>query len=153
MNDSKPKTPFTYEPKVAADDRGVFVACIQNAHQLEFDPTLGVKRVYYVYNHGIHVVRGFHFHEKEWKLFTIARGAAKFVAINPKNPEEKFTFVSSSRKPNVIVIPPGFANGWISLEPETLLICGSTATFEESVGDDQRMDPYKFGDVWTIKGR
>lgn len=150
MPDQKPSV---YESKVSSDDRGTFVPWLQNANALEYLPGLAVKRVYYVYNYGAGVVRGFHFHEKEWKIFTICSGAAKFVAIDPKNPEDSHTFISSSRKPNVIVVPPGYANGWVSLEPNTILICGSTASFEESVNDDKRMDPYKFGDVWTVKGR
>lgn len=145
--------PFAYESKVSIDDRGIFVPWLQNTDQLEYAPGLKIKRIYYVYNHEAGIVRGFHFHEKEWKIFTICSGAAKFVALDPKNPTEKFTFVSSSRKQNVIVIPPGFANGWVSLESNTVLICGSTASFDESINDDKRRDPYEFGDVWGIKPR
>ncbi len=145
--------PFSYESKVGTDDRGTFVPWLQHAEALEFAPDLKVKRVYYVYNYGAGVVRGFHFHQQEWKIFTICAGAAKFVALDPDHPEDVHTFISSSRKPNVIVIPPGYANGWVSLEPNTILICGSTSSFEESIKDDARMDPYKFGDVWTVKGR
>ncbi len=145
--------PFIYESKVSSDDRGTFVPWLQETDKLPYAPDLKVKRVYYVYNYGAGVVRGFHFHEREWKIFTICNGSAKFVALDPKNPDEKFTFISSSRKPQVIVVPPGFANGWVSLEPNTILICGSTASFEESINDDKRMDPYKFGDVWAVKGR
>lgn len=145
--------PFVYESRVSSDDRGVFVQWLQNAHALEFAPELKVKRVYYVYNYGAGVARGFHFHEREWKIFTIANGAAKFVALDPEHPEDIHTFISSPRKANVIVVPPGYANGWISLEPNTILICGSTSTIEESIADDKRMDPYKFGDVWAVKGR
>ena len=150
MDTSKP---FMYESRVSSDDRGTFVPWLQNAENLEYAPGLKVKRVYYVYNYGAGIVRGFHFHEKEWKIFIIASGSAKFVALDPNKPEEQFTFISSSRKSNVIVVPPGFANGWISLEPNTILICGSTASFDESINDDKRMDPYKFGDVWSIKAR
>lgn len=145
--------PFSYESKVSSDDRGTFVPFLQNANALEFAPEIAVKRVYYVYNYGAGIIRGFHFHEKEWKIFCIVNGAAKFVALDPEHPDDSHTFISSARKANVIVVPPGYANGWISLEPHTILVCGSTASFEESINDDKRMDPYKFGDVWTIKPR
>ena len=145
--------PFIIESKVASDDRGTFVPWLQNANHLEFAPGEVVKRVYYVYNYGAGVIRGFHFHQKEWKIFIIATGAAKFVALDPENPSDIHTFISSSRKANVIVIPPGYANGWVSLEPNTVLICGSTASIDESINDDKRMDPMKFGDVWSQKPR
>ena len=145
--------PFAYESKVSSDDRGVFVPWLKDAHQLEFAPGLAIKRIYYVANYGAGVVRGFHFHRKEWKVFMICAGAAKFVALDPEHPEDRHTFISSARKPNVVVIPPGYANGWVSLEPHTILICGSTSSFEESLGDDERMDPFTFGDLWTVKGR
>lgn len=145
--------PLAYESKVSSDDRGTFVPWLQNCDDLEIAPGQKIKRVYYVYNYGAGVVRGFHFHQHEWKIFTICNGAAKFVAIDPENPSDIHTFISSPKKQNVIVIPPGYANGWVSLEPSTILICGSTSSFDESVNDDQRMDPYKFGDVWLVKGR
>lgn len=150
MPDTKP---FIYESKVSSDDRGTFVPWLQNADKLDIAPGQAVKRVYYVYNYGVGVIRGFHFHQKEWKIFIIATGAAKFVAIDPDHPEDIHAFISSSRKPNVIIVPPGYANGWVSLEPNTVLICGSTSSLEDSINDDQRIDPMKFGDVWSQKPR
>lgn len=147
------KKPYSVEINSRSDDRGTFVPFLNTADFFSEFPELTLKRMYYVFNYGKGVVRGFHFHQKEWKYFIIANGSAKFVAINPKDEKEQFVFVSSSRKPNLIVIPPGFANGWVSLEDNTILICGSTATFEESIEDDQRFDPYKWGDVWSVKGR
>jgi dTDP-4-dehydrorhamnose 3,5-epimerase-like enzyme len=142
--------PFMKSLDVFSDDRGIFVPFLQND---ALETNLEIKRVYYIYNYGKKIIRGFHYHKREWKYFTIVNGSAKFIAINPDNPEEKFTFVSSSRKQNLIVIPPEFANGWISLEENTILICGSTSTIEESLKDDKRFDPYKWGDVWSVEGR
>lgn len=145
----KNPVPLIQPLTVFTDDRGVFAPILQNEDIIEGE----VKRIYYVYNYGKGIVRGFHYHKKEWKYFTIVNGAAKFVAINPDNPTEQYTFVSSSRKPTLIIIPPGFANGWVSLEENTLLVCGSTSTIKESIADDKRFDPYQWGDVWSVKGR
>ena len=141
-----PTKPFIKDTPVFADDRGTFVPFLDG-------PEPAVRRVYYVVNQAKGTVRGFHFHKVEWKYFTIVRGSAKFVAINPENPEEKYTFVSSDRKPNTIVIPPGYANGWISLEDHTILVCGSSSTTQESIADDKRFDPHQWGDVWSVKSR
>ncbi len=147
------KKPFEKEVKVFSDDRGTFVPFLNDADSLAEKSGLKIKRVYYVYNFGKGVIRGMHYHKKEWKYFTAVSGAAKIIAIDPINPEEKHVFVSSARKPTLIVIPPGFANGWMSLEENTILVCGSTSTTEESIKDDERMDPYSWGDIWFIKGR
>lgn len=145
--------PSSRPVKVSGDDRGTFVPFLAEANALPEQPGLAVKRIYYVYNYGRGVIRGFHFHKIEWKYFVVVSGAAKIVALNPDLPEEKFVFVSSARKPELIIIPPGFANGWVSLEENTVLVCGSTSSFEESIKDDQRFDPHQWGDVWSVKAR
>ena len=145
--------PSCQEINARSDDRGTFVPFLNQADELPEQKGLAIKRVYYVYNYGKGVIRGFHFHEHEWKYFMVPSGAAKFVAIDPDHPEEVLTFISSARRPNLIIIPPGYANGWVSLEDNTVLVGGSTSSFEESIKDDKRFDPYKWGDVWSVKGR
>jgi dTDP-4-dehydrorhamnose 3,5-epimerase-like enzyme len=145
--------PYMQDVGVRGDDRGTFVPFLNNTNALPDQDGLAIKRMYYVYNYGKGVIRGFHFHEIEWKYFIIVNGSAKIVAINPEDPSDIHTFVSSARKPTTIVIPPGYANGWMSLEEETILICGSTASFDESIADDKRRDPYTWGDVWSVKAR
>ncbi len=145
--------PYIQEVVARGDDRGTFVPFLNNTNALPDQEGLAIKRMYYVYNYGKGIIRGFHYHKLEWKYFIIVSGAAKFVALNPEHSEEVFTFISSARKPNMIVVPPTYANGWISLEENTILICGSTASFEESIADDKRYDPYTWGDHWTVKAR
>jgi len=142
--------PFANTLEVFSDDRGVFVPFWETQGEVTMP---AIKRVYYVVNDSPGIVRGFHYHKKEWKYFTIIKGSAKFIAINPKNPKEIYTFISSQRKSNSIVIPPGYANGWMSLTKDTILICCSTLTTKESLKDDKRFDPYKWGDVWSVKPR
>ena len=138
---------------VFGDDRGVFAPVVSISKPKGDDHKTVIKRVYYVYNYGKNIIRGFHYHRKEWKYFTIVSGSAKFVAVNPKNPDELYSFTSSARKPNLITIPPGYANGWVSLEDNTILLCASSATLDASLKDDKRYDPFTWGDVWTVKGR
>jgi len=155
MNPEDVKKPFVLEVPVFADDRGIFSPFLDAGRHADlFLATGGVKRVYYVYNHAAGVVRGFHYHKKEWKIFNVVKGAMKFVAINPEDPKEMYTFVSSDRKNQLVVIPPLYANGLVSLEPGTILVCASNLTTEESFkADDKRFDPYMWGDVWGVKGR
>ncbi len=152
MNKIIHSQPRAIEYPVFADDRGTFAPFINGLKEIA-PKTVSVKRVYYVCNDSKGVVRGFHYHKKEWKFFIIVSGSAKFVALNPDKPDEKFQFVSSARKNNLIIIPPFYANGWVSLSDNTILVCASSATTQESLKDDQRFDPYKWGDVWTVKAR
>lgn len=146
--------PFSIDSEVFLDDRGSFVPFLDFSKHRDLAKKIGaIKRVYYVHNHAPHIVRGFHYHSREWKIFTVASGAAKFVAINPLRPADRHIFVSSDRKNRTIVVPPGYANGWMSLSADTVLVSVSNLTTEESMGDDKRYDPLKWGDVWTVKGR
>lgn len=146
------KKPRAIEYPVFADDRGTFAPFINGLGELT-PQSVNIKRIYYVCNDSKGVVRGFHYHKKEWKFFVIVSGSAKFVALNPDKPDEKYQFISSVRKNNLIIIPPLFANGWVSLSDNTILVCASSATTQESLKDDKRFDPYKWGDVWTVKAR
>ncbi len=136
--------------QIFSDDRGIFAPFLQED---ALERGLKIKRVYHVYNPAKGVVRGFHLHKKEWKYFTIVQGSAKFVVINPDNLKEKFEFISSDRLQTIIIIPPNYANGWISLEDKTILLAASTSTVKESMSDDTRFDPDNWGDVWSVKGR
>ncbi|MBI3576841.1 dTDP-4-dehydrorhamnose 3,5-epimerase family protein [Candidatus Gottesmanbacteria bacterium] len=149
---SNQHVPQSKELRVSIDDRGAFVPFLSRDELMSMG-LAAIKRIYYVANYGTGTIRGFHFHKKEWKYFTIVSGSAKFIAVNPQKPDTVYTFVSSVRKPLIIIVPPLYASGWVSLEPSTILLCASSATFDESVKDDVRYDPYSWGDVWSVKGR
>lgn len=140
--------PYLIQVPAYTDDRGVFLALTN-----ELPKDLRIARIYIISNFGKGVIRGFHKHQREVKVFCIARGAAKFVTVRDGEKQEKHTFVLSDRSPAALFIPPGWYNGWMSLEENTVLIGLSNSTFEESVADDQRVDPYAFGDVWKVVGR
>lgn len=134
-----------------------------------------IKRAYFIENSQKGVVRGLHYHEREAKYFVVIQGLAKFVTIPltqtdmnflnehtdplryPKTRElEKLdasSFVLSDRNAQMLAVPPGYANGWMSLTDDCLLLALSSSTFEESKNDDRRLDPYVFGDVWSVGAR
>lgn len=140
--------PYVVPVPTFTDDRGVLCA-LSN----ELPKELAIARVYAVSNFGRGIIRGFHKHQREVKMFYIVQGAAKFVTVRDSEEHERHTFVLSARHPNVLVVPPGWYNGWMSLEDQTLLIALSNAAFQESASDDERVDPYAFGDVWKVVGR
>ena len=140
--------PYLVDVPAFTDDRGVFSAVTN-----ELSKELQIARVYVIHNFGRGVIRGFHKHQRETKMFSIVRGAAKFVTVAGEGERVHQLFVLSDRRPQVLVVPPGWYNGWMSLEESTTLLGMSTAAFQESAADDERIEPYAFGDFWTVVGR
>ena len=72
------------EPKFTSiqtisDDRGFLVPMTdQIGEEL-------IKRSYIVEDYGRGVIRGLHYHKKEFKIFTIVSGAGKFITFKLKN--------------------------------------------------------------------
>jgi len=153
---------FIVTPTIS-DDRGLLIPLTDY-----IDKEL-INRSYIVENYGRGVIRGLHYHLKEFKIFTIVSGAGKFITfeLSPEmakrnnqkeikqfaqeHPESIKTFVLSSRHRGVLVIPPLYANGWISLEDNTILVSLSNLIFEEAKEDDIRIDPLIIGeDYWRV---
>ena len=108
----------------------------------------GVKRFYLVQNHEAGFIRAFHGHKKEGKYVTVVSGTA-IIKIMPiaaweHAPTDDLiqTFVISAEKPQVLWIPPGYFNGFKTMTLDTKVMFFSTATVEESKGDDQRIQYY-----------
>lgn len=61
-------------------------------------------------------------------------------------------FILSAKTPQLLYIPPGFANGFMSLTADTQLIFYSTNTLDESQNDDFRY-PSHYWDIWKVEER
>lgn len=107
-----------------------------------------VKRIYIVSNWVRNIVRAFHYHNFEWKAYYITYGVAKFVTIY-KDKTDKKEFILTHLKPQVLVIPSKYFQGWQNLTPTAILIGLSNFSLEESKNDDIRV-PYDFfgKDLW-----
>lgn len=140
--------PVLIEGDVSIDDRGE-VAFVNG-----FD--MGqVKRFYTLTNHKVSFIRAWHAHKKESKYVTVVNGAAIVAAVqiddwdSPSKDLKIHRYVLSAAKPAVLFIPSGFANGFMTLRENTKLLFFSTATLEESRGDDVRFDAY-YWNPWQI---
>lgn len=140
--------PTIIQGGISIDDRGQILF----ANGLNFAEA-GIKRFYAVENHDINFVRSFHYHKKESKYAVVLKGSALVVAvpvIDPKNPDNEatiFKYVLSEKNQKILYIPPGFANGFKSLEHGTIIQFFSTSTLEESASDDFRIQ-WDFWPVW-----
>jgi dTDP-4-dehydrorhamnose 3,5-epimerase len=143
--------PALIEGGLAVDDRGE----VRFVNGFGFD---GVKRFYAVSNHLPGFVRAWHAHRREAKYVFVSRGAAIVGAVEiddwekPSRTSQVHRFVLSAAKPAILHIPPGYANGFKSLEADTQLMFFSTTTIEESRGDDVRFDA-RHWDIWTVEER
>lgn len=140
------------------DDRG-YVYCAMDNLGLE-----GIKRTYVVENFATGQIRAWHGHRKGATFIHVISGASKLGAVSLKSydglrdagvsitkaiPECKFVTLSA-RKPQLFYIPAGWANGHMSLEPNTKLLVYSTLSFEEVKADDARIGVELLLDFWKV---
>lgn len=143
--------PKLIEGGLGVDDRGE-VAFVNG-----FD-FVGVKRFYIVANHRPGFVRAWHAHKREAKYIMVVSGAALVgvVAIDnweqPDKNAKVHRFVLSAKKPTMLYAPAGYANGAMTLTPDAKIIYFSTASLEDTKGDDFRYDA-RYWDIWRAEER
>ncbi|MDV2502812.1 MAG: dTDP-4-dehydrorhamnose 3,5-epimerase family protein [bacterium] len=144
-------TPQLLEGGLAIDDRGE----VGFVNEFIF---AGVKRFYTVANHESGFVRAWHAHRHETIYVMVVQGAALIGAVEiddwdkPSKDSKVWRYVFSSHKPSILYIPPGYANGFMSLTEDAKLVFFSTSTLEESKDDDFRY-PARYWNIWTVAER
>ena len=138
------KKPAIINGGIAIDDRG----SVRFANDFNFD---GVKRFYHVSNHRNGFIRAWHGHKKEGKYVYVSKGTALIGIVDMKT-EEISKYVLSCKSPKILWIPPGYYNGFKSLEDKTSILFFSTTSLEESLGDDIRKD-FNHWNIWEEEYR
>lgn len=148
INESK--NPTLIRGDLGIDDRG----SVSFVNDFDFHD---VKRFYVVENHRAHFIRAWHAHKNEGKYVFVAKGSAIVAStridnwIEPTKDTKIFRYVLSEGKPSILFIPPGFANGFMSLTQDLKIMFFSTSSLEESEHDDFRFDANYFGaHVWSV---
>lgn len=132
---------------LAVDDRG----SLRFFNDMDLSK-LGIKRFYQVQNNDACDTRCFHGHKLEGKYVYCVKGSAIVVAVQmgaePDTGKPSLSlqhgagkterFVLSALQPKILYIPPGMANGFRTIEKDTILMFFSTSSLEESKGDDYR---------------
>lgn len=131
--------PNTIPGGVAIDDRG----SVRFVNDFDFK---NVKRFYQVENHRRGFIRAWHGHKQEAKYVYVASGSALVGAANMETNEVN-KFVLSSQSPKVLYIPEGYANGFKTLEENTIILFFSTSHLNDSLNDDIRFD-YDKWNIW-----
>lgn len=136
---------------IAVDDRGE----VGFVNDFDF---AGVRRFYTVRNHRSGFVRAWHGHRREGKYVLAASGSALVCAVQiddwqtPSRDTVVHRYVLSERTPAILFIPPGYANGFMSLSDDAKLMFFSTASLADSKDDDVRFDA-RYWDPWTVEER
>ena len=142
-------SPRLIEGGAAVDERGR-VAFVNG---FDFE---GVKRCYLVSNHTRGFIRAWQGHRKEAKYIMAVQGAARVCAVavddwqQPSKSARIHDYTLSAEKPAVLFVPAGYANGWMSLTEDARVMFFSTATLDESKGDDFRFDS-RYWDPWESR--
>ena len=143
--------PFIINGDLSADDRGELMFVNQFNMKL-------VKRFYVVSNHKQGFIRAWHAHKYESKYVFIVNGTALISTVqiddwnNPSSDLAIDKFVLTAKKPSILYIPNGYANGFKTLSSDTKIIFFSTSTLVDSIDDDYRFDAYKWN-PWEIVER
>lgn len=135
------------------DDRGV----VKFINDFNFK---NVKRFYQVTNHNTKIIRAFHAHKKEQKYVYVAKGTILLCLapiVNFSSPSKKTKvrrIILSDKKPQIVYVPEGYANGFRSLEKDSVVIFYSTSTLIQSQKDDYRYPHDYWGkSIWKTKNR
>jgi len=136
----------------SVDDRGFLISFLP-----EGLPSFKAVEIYATGNFSEKTIRGLHKHKLETKVFFAVSGAAKFVAIDDRKDSPTYkeinSFVLTPSNPTVLTIPPGVYSGWMSLTNNTTIIGIADREYDKDSPDDERIDPFAFGDVWEVQSR
>lgn len=153
MDNLSKKEPILIKGGFAVDDRGMLTF----VNDFNFE---SVKRFYMVENFSPETIRAWHGHKNEAKYVLVVSGSAIVAAIEmdhhetPNKNNKVHRFVLSSRNPQIVFIPAGFANGFRPLEHDTKIMFFSTSSLEESKNDDYRFPHDYWGsEIWSVEHR
>jgi dTDP-4-dehydrorhamnose 3,5-epimerase len=92
------------------------------------------------------VIRAWQGHREESKIFFVISGSFKIAAIkinNWKEPNQELpcqSYVLNASRPQMLLLPGGFANGIIALVKDFILIVFSEFNMNDTPGDDHRWE-------------
>ena len=117
------------------DERGE----LSFVNDLKFDD---IKRFYIISNNSEMVTRAWQGHKIETKYFCVIRGTFLICLVKIDNwhdPSDSLPvqeFVLSEKISQVLITPPGYANGMKALQPDLQLLVFSDLLLEESKEDN-----------------
>lgn len=147
------------EPKVFADERGVFY---ETFNEKKFIEATGIERLkFYQDNESIskkNVLRGLHFQKPphaQGKLIRVVQGSVLDVAVDLRKGEatygQHFTIELSAENKKQLWIPEGFAHGFVALEENTIFNYKCTNYYSPESERTIQWDDIDLNIDWKIK--
>jgi dTDP-4-dehydrorhamnose 3,5-epimerase len=142
-------------PKRFGDDRGFF----SETYNLERFREAGIDLIFVQDNHSYSaakgILRGLHYQlepRAQDKLVRVIRGAILDVAVDIRRSSPTFgQWVSleiTAEKGNQILVPKGFAHGFLTIEPHTEVIYKVTDVYSPAHDRSIRFDDPSIGIAW-----
>ncbi|MDQ0325197.1 dTDP-4-dehydrorhamnose 3,5-epimerase [Rhodopseudomonas julia] len=146
-------------PKKFGDDRGFFSETYNADRFAEAGIPLAFVQDNHSYSKAVGVLRGLHYQlppRAQDKLVRVTRGRILDVAVDIRRSSPTFRrWVSlevSAEKWNQILIPAGFAHGFLTLEPDTEVIYKVTDVYSPEHDRSLRFDDPEIGVDWPLSG-
>lgn len=139
------------------DPRGALVRVFDDAvmarSSVDFSPNYALASV----NPTAGTLRGLHFQRGsagEARLIACVSGATHNISIDLRPNSPTFLCVESNDlrggDGNALLIPPGCANGWITLEPHTILTYQISGSYDPEASAGIRFNDPAFSLVWPL---
>lgn len=147
-------------PRVFADDRGFFV----ETYASEAFEQGGINLPFVQDNHALSrqscTLRGLHFQKPPYaqdKLVRVARGRVWDVAVDLRGHSRTFGqsygVELSAENHLQLLVPVGFAHGYLTLEPDTEVLYKVTAPYNPEYDAGIRWDDDDLQIGWPLEGR
>ncbi len=133
------QTPQLIQGNIHTDERGT----IKFMNDLDLAP---VKRFYTIQNASTDMIRAWQGHKIESKWFFVIKGSYKIGVVKVDNfehpsPDLKPQFFELTESHHqLLIVPKGYANGFMALQPDSVLIVFSDHSLEECKDDNIRID-------------
>lgn len=148
-----------FEPRVFADERGVFFESFNDA---QFRTATGFAGQFVQDNHSVShkgVLRGLHYQlapHAQGKLVRVVAGAAFDVAVDIRKGSPTFGKWAgvelSAANRRQFWIPEGFAHGFLALEEGTEFLYKTTDFWHAASERSIRWDDPEIGVAWPVEG-
>ncbi|MBI4980238.1 methyltransferase domain-containing protein [Candidatus Woesearchaeota archaeon] len=93
------------------------------------------------------VIKGLHKHQKQTDYTLCAKGKALYVFGDGK---EFRQVILDGKDPVLVAVPPGLWHGYKALDDEAVLVHIIDRVYDPN--DCEAVDPYTFGDYWSVSG-
>ncbi|KQZ81977.1 dTDP-4-dehydrorhamnose 3,5-epimerase [Mesorhizobium sp. Root157] len=144
-------------PRKFGDDRGFFSETYNARAFAEAGVTLGFVQDNHSFSAAAGVLRGLHYQlppRAQDKLVRVTRGRVFDVAVDIRHGSPTFAkwvgIELSTQKWNQILVPAGFAHGFVTLEPDTEVIYKVTDYYAPEQDRSIRFDDPQIGIQWPV---